>query len=96
MDDLNKEYVAFASSISFLELGREEFGSALIDPTKYDEEIRILGTRSDWAPEDLSEVIRRNPRIFKVLEAVLQLQNFTHAQLIHFFFDSCQDELVEC
>jgi hypothetical protein len=87
MDDLNKEYVAFAANISFLELGQEEFGLALIDSSKYDEEIRILGSRSNWAPEDLSEVIRHHPRTFDVLEAVLQQQNFTHAQLIHFFFD---------
>ena len=87
MDDLNKKYVAFAANISFLELGQEEFGSALIDPSKYDEEIRILGSRSNWIPEDLSEVIRHHPRTFDVLEAVLQQQNFTHAQLIHFFFD---------
>jgi hypothetical protein len=87
MDDLNKEYVAFAANISFLEFGQEEFGLALIDPSKYDEEIKILGSRSNWMPEDLSEVIRNHPRIFDVLEAVLQQQNFTHAQLIHFFFD---------
>jgi len=87
MDDLNKEYVAFAANISFLEFGQEEFGSALIDPSKYDEEIKILGSRSNWVPEDLSEVIRHHPRTFDVLEAVLQQQNFTHAQLIHFFFD---------
>jgi len=87
MDDLNKEYVSFAAKVSFLELGQEEFGLPLIDPSKYDEEIRILGSRSNWAPEDLSEVIRNHPRSFRVLEAVLQQQNFTHAQLIHFFFD---------
>jgi hypothetical protein len=87
MSDLNNEYVAFAANVSFLELGREEFGSALIDPSKYDEEIRILGSRSDWAPESLSEFIRLHPGSFKVLEAVLQQQRFTHAQLIHFFFD---------
>ena len=87
MNALSNEYVAFAANISFLELGREEFGSALIDPSKYDEEIRILGSRSDWAPESLSEFIKLHPGSFKVLEAVLQQQRFTPAQLIHFFFD---------
>lgn len=87
MDRLNEEYVRFAANISFLELGQEEFGLPLIDPTKYDEEIKILGSRSDWAPQDLSEVVRHHPRSFRVLEAVLQQQNFTHPQLIHFFFD---------
>lgn len=87
MSDMNNEYVAFAANVSFLELGREEFGSALIDPSEYDEEIRILGSRSDWAPESLSEFISLHPGSFKVLEAVLQQQRFTHAQLIHFFFD---------
>lgn len=87
MSDVEKEYVLFASNVSFLEFGQEEFGLALIDIGKYDEEIRILGSRSDWAPETLSEVIRLHPRSFKVLEAILQQQNFTHPQLIHFFFD---------
>ncbi len=86
MNDLDKEYVGFAANISFLEFGQEEFGSTLMDPRKYDEEIKILGSRSNWVPEDLSEVIRNHPRTFDVLEAVLQQQNFTHAQLIHFFF----------
>lgn len=87
MNDPSDEYVAFAANVSFLELDREEFGSALIDTGKYAEEIAILGSRSDWAPESLSEFIRLHPGSFKVLEAVLQQQKFTHAQLIHFFFD---------
>lgn len=81
------DYIAFAAQVSFLELGREEFGEPLIDASKYDEEIGILGSRSDWGPESLSEFMNAHPRAFNVLEAVLQQQRFTPSQLVHFFFD---------
>lgn len=87
MNELNHGYVDFAANISFLEFGREEFRSTLIDTSEYDEEIKMLGSRSDWGPESLSDFVSLHPGAFNVLEAVLQQKRFTPAQLIHFFFD---------
>ena len=87
MDELSQKYVEFAANVSFLEFGREEFGLPLIDTSEYAEEIKMLSERSDWGPESLSDLISARPGAFKVLEAVLQQQRFTTAQLVHFFFD---------
>ena len=87
MNRPNDAYVTFASQVSFLELGDEEFGSALIDTIEFAEEIKILASKSDWIPGSLAEFVTSHPGSFKVLEAVLQQQRFTDPQLIHFFFD---------
>lgn len=87
MNRPNDAYVTFASQVSFLELGDEEFGPALIDTSKFVEEITILASKSDWIPGSLAEFVTSHPGSFKVLEAVLQQQRFTDPQLIHFFFD---------
>lgn len=81
-------YIDFASKISFFEYdGVEEFEEASIDVTKFSREIAILGAKKNWQLHDLVDYLRKYPRSFWVLEALLQLRKFTNAQLIHFAFD---------
>lgn len=87
MNSDEKQYIAFASRISFLEFIQEEFRDANIPVDELGDEIDVLSSKKQWNIADLSEYIRQYPRSFTIFQEIFQLLRFTNAQIIHFLFD---------
>src|SRR5207244_6278351 len=49
--------------------------------------INTLGSQTDWNIDTLTDFVIANPKSFKVIEGICQLQRFTDAQMTHFVFD---------
>ncbi len=80
------DYINFASKISFFEFTQNEFKEQSFNCDEYEQEINLL-KKQQINIENLSELLRTNPKIIDIFEELFQLNRFTNAQLIHFCFD---------
>ncbi len=88
-NELNKNYIEFASKISFFEFGTQnEYRPALIDVKKFSSTINRLQANNAWNIDSLSDYITKYPESFKLFEGLFRLERFSNAQLIHFIFDT--------
>lgn len=78
------DYINFASKISFFEFTQNEFKEQSFNCDEYEQEINLL-KKQQINIENLSELLRTNPKIIDIFEELFQLNRFTNAQLIHFF-----------
>src|SRR2546422_1725585 len=85
----DQAYFDFASKISFFEFREDlaEFAKPSFNYDQVKEVTRSLGSRTDWNIDTLTDFVVANPKSFKVIEGVCQLQRFTDAQMTHFIFD---------
>ena len=86
-EEYTNKYSEFASNISFFEFLQEEFKQPHFKISNYSKEIKNLSGKNNWKVEELSKLLRGNPKSFEVFEEIFQLSRFTNTQLIHFLFD---------
>ena len=80
-----REYIDFASNISFFEFTQDEFKEPHFKIDNYKYEISLL--EMDLNIEQLTNYLKNHPKIFDIFEEVIQLKRFTNAQYINFCFD---------
>src|SRR3989442_1417507 len=85
----DQAYLDFASKISFFEFREDlpEFAQSPFDFAQVKSVINTLGSQTDWNIDTLTDFVIANPKSFKVIEGICQLQRFTDAQMTHFIFD---------
>ncbi|MBX8638576.1 MAG: hypothetical protein KIY11_09525 [Thermoplasmata archaeon] len=82
-----ERYLDFASNISFFEFLQEEYKPSSFDIDHVKDELRLLGSKTDWTDVELAALMRQRPKTLSILEGIFQLDRFTNAQLIYFAFD---------
>lgn len=80
------DYINFASKISFFEFTQSEFKENSFHKDLYEEEINLL-KENEITIENLSKLLKSNPKIIDIFEELFQLNRFSNAQLINFCFD---------
>ena len=78
-------YIDFGSTISFYEFCQSEFKTPHFNLNNYKTEIDLLA--KSITTDYLVKILESNPKTFDIFEEILQLQCFTDAQYINFFFD---------
>jgi len=82
---IDKQYISFASKISFFEFIQTEFDEADFEIGKYKDEIDFLAKK--FTIEKLTRLFKKHPKSIDIFEEVLQLKRFTNTQYTHFCFD---------
>jgi len=88
MKDINKNqrYVNIVASISFYDLSQDEFKN-VFDVDQYLTEVRGLSERTKWDVQSLSQLLKKDPKVYTAMTFIFRDIKFSNSQSISFMFD---------